>query len=94
VPDAPDLAALVAGVPHDNGCASVYRPTIQAGLTTWGPEPRPCDCTRDARIAKGIAAGRRSDELWDQDCERTRTPDGWRDRDAAFARAFEEASRG
>jgi len=50
--------AVVAEVPHDAGCISIYRATIQDGLTEWGPSPRPCNCARDARIAKGIEAVR------------------------------------
>jgi len=82
---APDLAALVAGVKHDAECASRGRNLGYENLT-FGP----CDCTRDARIAKGIAAGREAYcDAHGDDFTGTQS-----EYDAAFARAFEEASRG
>ena len=101
MPDAA-FAALVAAVPHDAGCSLIIWESLGRGHR---PYPPTCDCTRDARIAKGIAAGRESDEhghrklnLPDEEgcsCD-FRSPtltELFAHRDAAFARAFEEASR-
>jgi len=82
---APTWPSVVAAVPHDAGCASVYRATIQDGATEWGPSPRPCNCTRDARIGAGIAAALASARLW-------RGNHGQID-DAAAVAAFREASK-
>lgn len=42
-----DWEKVVRGVPHDVECCTLY--------TALG-DRRPCDCSRDARIAKGIEA--------------------------------------
>jgi len=48
--------AEVAAVPHDAGCASlVVTHNVYINGQSRGVHPD-CDCTRDARIAKGIEA--------------------------------------
>jgi hypothetical protein len=75
-----DWEAAVRAVRHTDECNihGSYENCLDCG---------PCDCTRDARIGRGIAAVRESDELqW--------TGSNWIERkDAAAARAFEEGSR-
>ena len=45
-------------VNHDNECATTPQVTIEAMNTSWAPQPAPCNCSRDVRIAKGIEAVR------------------------------------
>ena len=96
---APDFAALVVDVPHEDRCAShSQRPG------RFPHDPEPCDCDRDARIARGIEAVRESDRghvckylgggVFECECGfRLTTENGpfFAHVDAAAARAFEEA---
>ena len=96
---APDWAALVAAVKHADGCTYVRG-------QLYHDEAGACDCDRDARIARGVAAVRESDRLhvckylgdgvFECECGFRLTAENspfFAHVDAAAARAFEETSR-
>ena len=95
---APDFGALVAAVfanePHEKTCLSLRDYRCEPSRHVVMRAVRPCNCTREARVSekvgRGIAAVRESDRRWYD----LRPSVFAADRDAAAARAFEEACCG
>ena len=82
---APDFGAPVAAVPHDDIC------DLKRGDLFYPPLRPVCTCDRDARIGRGIAAA--VDVAFQCGLASDGNVGDWRGvRDAAAARAFEEAS--